>query len=249
MKKRLVAAMFAVMMISLVGCGKASEPKTIETTEVVEEVTETEEAVEETTETEEVAEESTEAPAAEEPVAEEPASPYSYTELSQTMYAQSTVNVRDLPEQTGAKLGSLSTNQEVTVIGQCNETGWYKISYNGGEGFVSNSYLGSEKVAVKSKSSEATQSTSQAPAQEAAAEAPAQEAPADPYAGKTWQEKVEYNSTMGLPTMTGLTEEEQAAYIDSCTLTPDNWICSWCNVDCISYEGYIEHMKAVHNMQ
>lgn len=234
--------MFAVMMISLVGCGKASEPKTIETTEVVEEVTEeATETVEKTTEVEEVAEESTEAPA-EAPVAEEPASPYSYTELSQTMYAQSTVNVRDLPEQTGAKLGSLSTNQEVTVIGQCNETGWYKISYNGGEGFVSNSYLGSEKAAVKSKSSSATQSTSQAPAQEAAAEAPAQEAPADPYAGKTWQEKVEYNSTMGLPTMTGLTEEEQAAYIDSCTLKSDSYGCPWCGYTTTSYDEYHNHL-------
>lgn len=142
MKKSLVAAMFAVMMISLVGCGKASEPKTIETTEVVEEVTE--EAVEAATEVEaqdEVADDNVaEKPVVDEaPAAEEPASPYSYTELSQTMYAQSTVNVRDLPEQTGAKLGSLSTNQEVTVTGQCNETGWYRISYNGGEGFVSNS--------------------------------------------------------------------------------------------------------------
>ena len=52
MKKSLVAAMFAVMMISLVGCGKASEPKTIETAKVVEEVTETEEAVEAATEVE-----------------------------------------------------------------------------------------------------------------------------------------------------------------------------------------------------
>lgn len=134
MKKRLVAAMFAVMMISLVGCGKASEPMPIEATEVVEEeVTETETVEEETTETEVAETTETEAPA-EEPATEEPASPYSYTELSQTMYAQSTVNVRDLPEQTGAKLGSLTTNQEVTVTGQCNETGWYKISYNGGEG-------------------------------------------------------------------------------------------------------------------
>lgn len=251
MKKSLVAAMFAVMMISLVGCGKVSEPKTIETTEVVEEVTEeATEIVEETTETEEATEvpEPTEAPAAEEPVAEEPASPYSYTELSQTMYAQSTVNVRDLPEQTGAKLGSLSTNQEVTVTGQCNETGWYRISYNGGEGFVSNSYLGSEKVAVKSsqsKSSSATQApaeaAAEAPAQEAA-EAPAQEAPADPYAGKTWQEKVEYNSTMGLPTMTGLTEAEQAAYIDSCTLKSDSYGCPWCGYTTTSYDEYHNHL-------
>lgn len=247
MKKSLVAAMFAVMMISLVGCGKASEPKTIENTEVVEES----KAVE-ATEAEEVTEVEAQDEVAEKPVvdeapaAEEPASPYSYTDLSQTLYAQSTVNVRSLPEQTGEKLGSLSTNQEVTVTGQCNETGWYRISYNGGEGFVSNSYLGTEKVAVKSsqsKSGSASQSNSQAESQ------PAQEAPADPYAGKTWQEKVEYNSSMGLATMTGLTEEEQAAYIDSCTLTPDNWICSWCNVDCVSYEGYVEHMKTVHNMQ
>ena len=47
MKKRLVAAMFAIMMISLVGCGKASEPMPIEATEVVEEeVTETPAATE-----------------------------------------------------------------------------------------------------------------------------------------------------------------------------------------------------------
>lgn len=248
MKKSLVAAMFAAMMISLVGCGKASEPKTIETTKVVEEseaVEEATETVEKTTETEEVsevAEEPTEAPAAEAPAAEEPASPYSYAELSQTMYAQSTVNVRDLPEQTGVKLGSLSTNQEVTVIGQCNETGWYRISYNGGEGFVSNSYLGSEKVAAKSKSS------SQTPAQEAAAEAPAetpaQEAPADPYAGKTWQEKVEYNSSMGLPTTTGLTEAEQAAYIDSCTIAPDHHVCPVCGFETDDVEEYKNHLRA-----
>lgn len=227
--------MFAVMMISLVGCGKASEPKTIETTEVVEEVTETEEAVEAATEVEaqdEVADDDVaEKPVVdEEPVAEEPASPYSYTELSQTMYAQSTVNVRDLPEQTGAKLGSLSTNQEVTVIGQCNETGWYRISYNGGEGFVSNSYLGTEKVAVKSKSSSATQSTSQAPAQEAAAEAPA-EAPAEsadqPYEvdenGVVWK-------TDGQPTA------------PSETLTPDSYGCPWCGYTTTSYDEYYNHL-------
>lgn len=246
MKKRLVAAMFAVMMISLVGCGKASEPKTIETTEVVEE-SETEEATE-TEEVSEVTEEPTEAPAAEEPVAEESASPYSYTDLSQTLYAQSTVNVRSLPEQSGEKLGSLTINQEVTVTGQCNETGWYRISYNGGEGFVSNSYLGTEKVAVKSKSSsQASAQTESQPAQEAAAEAPA-EAPADPYAGKTWQEKVEYNSTMGLPTMTGLTEEEQAAYIDSCTLTPDVVYCWYCDATFGTKAEMDAHMLSEHGV-
>ena len=228
MKKSLVAAMFAVMMISLVGCGKASEPMPIEATEVVEEVTETEEevteTVEETTGTEEVsapAEETT----AEEPAAEEPSSPYSYTELSQTMYAQSTVNVRDLPEQSGAKLGSLSTNQEVTVTGQCNETGWYRISYNGGEGFVSNSYLDTEKVVVKSqntaKSSEATQAPAETPA-----EAPAETTDDNPYAGMT---------------------VEEAA--DSITIHADSYYCGLCGFETTSYDEYVAHMQTVHGMQ
>lgn len=221
MKKRLVAAIFAVMMISLIGCGKASEPMPIEATEAVEEsetVEEVTETVEETTETEEVAEE--EAPAAEEPVAEEPSSPYSYTELNQTMYAQSTVNVRDLPEQTGGKLGSLSTNQEVTVLGQCNETGWYKISYNGGEAYVSDSYLGTEKVAVKSSKS-SSQSTSQEAAAEAPAEASAETTDDNPYAGMT---------------------VEEAA--DSIAITPDVWLCPICGFQTESRDEYVAHMDA-----
>lgn len=227
MKKSLVAAMFAVMMISLVGCGKASEPMPIEATEVVEEVTETE-TVEETTETEVAEATETEAPA-EEPVAEEPSSPYSYTELSQTMYAQSTVNVRDLPEQTGGKLGSLTTNQEVTVTGQCNETGWYKISYNGGEGFVSNSYLGTEKVAVKSsqntaKSSEATQ----APAESQ----PAQEAPA----AEPEKQPGEVDTSNAVTTDQVLAPGE--------TLTPDVYLCPVCGFETPNRDEYITHMQA-----
>lgn len=238
MKKSLVAAMFAVMMISLVGCGKASEPKTIETTEVVEEVTE--EAVEAATEVKAqgaVADDDiAEKPVVdEEPAAEESASPYSYTELSQTMYAQSTVNVRDLPEQTGEKLGSLSTNQEVTVTGQCNETGWYRISYNGGEGFVSNSYLGSEKVAVKSSQSSskgsATQSTSQAPAQEAAAEAPAAEPEVQP--GQ-------------LDGSSLVTEEGQLGYGE--TLTPDVWYCWYCEATFGTKAEMDAHMLSEHGV-
>ena len=231
MKKRLVAAMFAVMMISLVGCGKASEPMPIEATEVVEEVTETE-----ATETEEAQDEVADDDVAEkpvvdeEPVAEEPASPYSYTELSQTMYAQSTVNVRDLPEQTGGKVDSLSTNQEVTVTGQCNETGWYRISYNGGEGFVSNSYLGSEKVAVKSQSTSkgSSQSNSQAPAQEA----PAAEPEVQPG-------QLDGNSLV--------TEEGSLAPGE--TLDLDHYVCPFCGFETDDAEAAHAHLVEVHNMQ
>ena len=73
---------------------------------------------------------------------------YTYTDMSKTMYAKSAVNVRSLPSTGGTRLGSLSKNQEVAVTGQCNETGWYRISYNGGEGFVSNKYLVDEPVAA-----------------------------------------------------------------------------------------------------
>lgn len=233
MKKSLVAAMFAVMMISLVGCSKASEPKTIETPKVVEESeTETEAVVEETTEVTEVVEATeTEAPA-EEPVAEESSSPYSYTELNQTMYAQSTVNVRDLPEQTGAKLGSLSTNQKVTVLGQCNETGWYRISYNGGEGFVSNSYLGSEKVAVKSSKSSSQSSsgtTASAPAQEAAAEAPAESADDNHFSADA-------------------SVEDVMAAVDAGQIHSDYYYCI-CGFETTSYDEYVAHVNAEEAQQ
>lgn len=84
-------------------------------------------------------EEATEAPV------EEPASQFTFTDLSQTKYAINSLNVRDLPSTDGTKLGGLSKAQEVTVTGQCNETGRYRITYNGGEAFVSNSYLVDDK--------------------------------------------------------------------------------------------------------
>ncbi len=66
---------------------------------------------------------------------------YTYADLSKTMYASSEVNVRDLPTTDGNKLGALSKSQEVVVTGQCNESGWYRIDYNGVDAYVSNGYL------------------------------------------------------------------------------------------------------------
>jgi hypothetical protein len=94
--------------------------------------------------------------------ASEPAentSGYTYTDLSATMFAQQTVNVRDLPDTSGNKVGSLKTNDEIVVTGQCNETGWYRISYGGGTAYVSNSYVSSEKVAVSQPKNDAAGSS------------------------------------------------------------------------------------------
>lgn len=83
---------------------------------------------------------------------EEPAPAYTYTDMSATMYAKSSVNVRDLPSTDGAKVGGLTTNQEVTVTGQCNETGWYRIQYKDSTAYVSNNYIVTEKVPVQTAS-------------------------------------------------------------------------------------------------
>ncbi|MDE6635719.1 MAG: SH3 domain-containing protein [Lachnospiraceae bacterium] len=71
---------------------------------------------------------------------------YSVTDFTVTMYAKSAVNVRSLPDTTGDKVGNLTQNQEVTVTGKCNETGWYEIAYDNGTAYVSDAYLVSEKV-------------------------------------------------------------------------------------------------------
>ncbi len=75
-------------------------------------------------------------------------SPYTINEMSSTMYAKSAVNVRNQPSTDGEKVGRLAYGQEVTVTGQCKETGWYQIELNGETAFVSNSYIVAEKPAT-----------------------------------------------------------------------------------------------------
>lgn len=170
MKRKLFSIMAACMVVTMMtACGNAQQatpqPETEsvqETTEMtVSESTESAEATVESTmeetkeaqpetqseETKEAAAESTEAAEAEAtPAPEEAATTYTYTDMDKTMYAQKSVNVRDLPTTDGQKLGALSLNQEVKVTGQCVETGWYRIVYNDGVAYVSDKYLGDAKV-------------------------------------------------------------------------------------------------------
>ena len=163
------------IVLSLSACGTAGKTDSVagtesvatESTESVENSTEafvpeeelsTEESIEESvneTESTEIVTE-TQEPAADEAVIDAKTvsedktagAGYTYSDLGKTMYAKSTINVRSLPSTSGNRLGSLSKNQEVAVTGQCNETGWYRISYNNAEGFVSNKYLADEPVAA-----------------------------------------------------------------------------------------------------
>lgn len=76
----------------------------------------------------------------------EPEKPsYTYKDMEKTMYATKRVNVRDLPDSSGKKLGSLSAGDEVKVTGQCNETKWYRFEYKGKVGYASKDYFSETK--------------------------------------------------------------------------------------------------------
>lgn len=85
---------------------------------------------------------------------------YTYNEMDAIMYAQKTVNVRSMPSTDGEKLGGLSTNDEVKVTGQCAETSWYRIELDGNVAYVSDGYLGAEKVVVQAEAPAQSSSTS-----------------------------------------------------------------------------------------
>ena len=85
---------------------------------------------------------------------------YTYTDMDKTMYAQSTVNVRSLPDTTGEKLGGLSQNDEIKVTGQCNETSWYRFELNGQTAYVNDKYVGTDKVVVEQPKVEQTSDSS-----------------------------------------------------------------------------------------
>lgn len=102
---------------------------------------------------------------------------YTYSELNQTMYTKSAVNVRDLPSTDGKKIGSLKASQEIAVTGKCDQTGWYRFDLNGTTGYVSDKYIVSEKPAVNTVAntgSNSTATTQQNTATPAATPAPAQ---------------------------------------------------------------------------
>lgn len=106
---------------------------------------------------------------------------YTYSELNQTMYAKSAVNIRDLPSTDGKKIGGLKASQEITVTGKCDQTGWYRFDWNNTTGYVSDKYIVSEKPAVNTATAgnsntagNAAAATQQNTAAPAATPAPAQ---------------------------------------------------------------------------
>lgn len=56
------------------------------------------------------------------------------------LIAQQTVNVREMPSQESDRIGSFNKGSLVDTLSLCSN-GWYKVSYNGDEGFVHGDYL------------------------------------------------------------------------------------------------------------
>lgn len=124
---------------------------------------------------------------------------YTCTEMTQTMYAKSAVNVRDLPGTDGNKIGSLKASEEIAVTGKCDQTGWYRFDWNNTTGYVSDKYIVSEKPAVNTVASTnnsnntAGNTTQQNTATPAATPAPAQTTTtgsSEPYFDRAMAEQV-----------------------------------------------------------
>lgn len=65
----------------------------------------------------------------------------SITPCQMTLYSTvTTLNVRSIPSTGGDKLGMVGQDVPLSVTGKC-ANGWYRISYNGGVGYVSGEYV------------------------------------------------------------------------------------------------------------
>lgn len=108
-------------------------------------------------ETEQVGE--TETPEVETPVEAEPT--YSFTSVNETVYATTTVNVREGFSADTDKVGSLSKGQSVvrTGIGTGDAAGWSEVEFNGQTAYISSEYLSTVKPTAPSSSNSGNQTS------------------------------------------------------------------------------------------
>ena len=159
MKKRfniLTAISVCLLFSTLPGCGCGS----ISTTEPIE-------TMESTIETESVSQEETsqvpetieeESVIESEPVeTEETMEPtesvsekIAITEMNETMYAITNVNIRSEASADSDKLGALSTGESILVTGVTADELWYRVEEGETIGFVSSEYLSLDKPVIES---------------------------------------------------------------------------------------------------
>ena len=93
-------------------------------------------------------------------------------EAAKTMYATIALNVRKGPSTDYEVVGHLANAQAAEVTGQA-DTGWYQITLNGENAFVSHKYMSETKVEAPAPQPAAPAANATAPAQPTATVAPA----------------------------------------------------------------------------
>ena len=167
MKKRfnILTAISACLIFSTLpgcGCGTASTTESIET---MESTIETESvSQEETSQVPETIEEESviESKPVETEETMEPTESISgeiaITEMNETMYAITTVNIRSEASTDSDKLGALSTGESILVTGVTVDELWYRVEEGETIGFVSSEYLSLDKPVIESAVSTPQQS-------------------------------------------------------------------------------------------
>ena len=172
-KNRITALVLAgAMVLGLVACSPTDpEPTDTSTPEVTEPADtstpeqtapaepddqEPQETAETTADTETEVVEPAEAPVEAEPT-------YSFTSVNETVYATTTVNIREGFSADTDKVGSLGRGQSVkrVGIGTGDAEGWSEVEFNGQTAYISSDYLSLTKPAAQSSGSNSGSQTSQ----------------------------------------------------------------------------------------
>ncbi len=66
-----------------------------------------------------------------------PKDEYTFTDMEATYYAQSKATVREEPYDTAEIIGTLTLDSNVSIVGKCKESDFYKIKINGDYGYIS----------------------------------------------------------------------------------------------------------------
>ena len=105
--------------------------------------------------------EAPEVPEVETPVEAEPT--YSFTSVNETVYATTTVNIREGFSADTDKVGSLGRGQSIkrVGIGTGDAEGWSEVEFNGQTAYISSDYLSLTKPAAQSSGNNSGSQTSQ----------------------------------------------------------------------------------------
>ena len=158
MKKAIIYGMSLALILSMTACGgsnenaadKSQETSTPEVSQSMESSTPTPEQTTQTAPETPPTPESVSTPARDDTTEQEQL----FTDCSETLYATTTVNVRDTYSTSGNKLGSLAKAQEITRtgIGIGDADGWSRVVFQGQEAYVSSDYLSATKPQVSKPS-------------------------------------------------------------------------------------------------